>query len=264
MSRFRIKIAIVVLTLCLTGCTERDELKLPVTIQFMMQFQQPVMQWHYEPTITVTELFNVDECLIGIRGIQFEGKREAGEDVFFETDPEITLINIRLTDPMTPATITYFEIPQGIYNYIKCEIFLRDILSGGSVGSNDIDFLNAGFIIKGKFEKKYFTDDDFVPSPEDYSIPFIMSIDDAEILNLSFSPEYNSGKIVIDRNKQYVAILYLDLNHVFKSISSESIENAEMTGEGSNRTVIISSEKNKNLYENLLFRLGQSSTVIIY
>lgn len=263
MTRYKIKLAVFFFVLFITGCTKKDELKLPVTIHFKIEFRQPVAQWQYGQNQSISELFTVEACHIGIRGIRLEGKREAGGDVFFETDPRITQMNLILTDPMDPVSIISFDIPQGIYDYMKCDIFLSNIPSDELIRAYNIDYEKTGIIIKGKYEKVYWTDDDF-DSGLNYSIPFILAIENTEIFNISFSPLYDKGKIAIEHGKEYIALLFLDLYHVFKSISTQTIENAEVSGNGPDQVIIISGEKNKNLYENLLFRLAQSSTVIIY
>ena len=84
MINFKIRLTGIILILFFPSCTEKDELTLPVNVDFMISISDNSSNDEY---LTFTG------GVIGIQKIGFEGKREAGEDVFFETDPKMDLPN---------------------------------------------------------------------------------------------------------------------------------------------------------------------------
>jgi hypothetical protein len=107
MTLYKIKVASVILILFMAGCREKDDLTLPVKVYFKIGISP-------ENSLN-TEYLHFTDCKIGIQRIQFEGKREAGTDIFFETDPNMNLQTLSFAQQ--PLTISVFNIPQGIYNY---------------------------------------------------------------------------------------------------------------------------------------------------
>lgn len=248
----KIKLVIVTLALSIAGCTEKDDLTLPVTINLKIGI---IQQEGY---------CGFTEGRIGVQRIQFEGTREAGGDVFFETDPGVNFPTLEFIEQY--ATISSFEIPQGIYTNMKWDIFLNKIETDEVTDYNDTDSLNAGLVIKGDYAY-----DDWwwwidVPPPENWipSIPFILIIDAIEQFSfMSYFPDPNCSGALTE-NKEYQVILLFNLLYAFDSISRESFEKAEISGDSLNQKVIISRNKNKNLYEIILYRLATSTRVYFY
>jgi|WetSurSiteA1Bulk_404760.scaffolds.fasta_scaffold71590_1 hypothetical protein len=248
----KIKLVIVTLALSIAGCTEKDELTLPVTINLKIGIRKQEGS------------FGFNEGWIGVQRIQFGGKRESGGDVFFETDPSNNFPTLEFIEQY--AKISSFEIPQGIYTNMKWDIFLNKIETDEVTDYNDTDSLNAGLVIKGD----YFYDDWWwwidQPPPENWvpSIPFVLIIDSIEQFSfMSYFPDPNCNGVLTE-NKEYQVILLFNLFYAFDSISPESFEKAEISGDSLNQKVIISRNKNKYLYEIILYRLATSSRVYVY
>jgi hypothetical protein len=248
----KIKLSSVILLLFISGCTKKDELTLPVTIN-----------------LKVGTIPNAGYCFftkgrIGVQKIQFEGKRESGGDIFFETDPSNIFPTLEFIEQN--ETITSFEIPQGIYKLMKWDVYLNKIATDELTDYDYTDSLNTGLVLKGDYgyDDSWFWDDE--PPPENWipSIPVILAIDDIEQFSFkSYFPDPNSTGVFTE-NKDYKIILIFNLAYAFDSISRESFEKAEISGDSLNQKIIISSNKNKNLYENILSRLATSSRVYIY
>jgi hypothetical protein len=241
----KISLLSISLVLFISGCIEKDELTLPVKVDLM---------------IGISENSSKDEYLtftggkIGVKRIQFEGKREAGGDVFFETDPKMNLPPLTFNTSAQPVVISDFDIPQGIFNYMKWDINLKGILIDELTydDDDDIDSPYIGLVISGTYS--YLSRS---------SIPFIIAIDDTEQLSVkSFDPEGNS-QVVLSVNKDYEAILILDPAYAFHSISRESLEEADVSDDSGTPIIVISSDENEDLYEDLLYRIAQSARVLV-
>ncbi len=210
------------------------------------------------------EYFSFTKGRIGIQMIGFEGKREAGGDIYFETDPKINMPTIEFGEK--PTLISVYDIPQGIYNYMKWDIYLKKIVSDQLIDYDDTDSLNTGIVIEGNFVQEWWDEDDgWWDLLDSVSIkPFILEIRDTEQFSVKAYPSNPYRSIVLSENTDYIATLLLDLPYAFDSISRESFEEAEISGYSEHPVVIISRNKNKYLYDIILNRLELSSSVYIY
>jgi hypothetical protein len=253
MDTYKLKLVIITLILFIAGCEkQKDELTLPVRTHLKIYFIQPQEEYGY---ITFTE------GQIGIQRIQFEGQREAGGDIFFETDPQTNLPALLFSSP-PPVIVSDFDIPQGIYNSMKWNIELKRIVTDELTVNDDTDSLNTGFAIKGWYTYWIWSSDP-EEFPIDVNIPFIVAIDDTEQFGFrSYDPDHNS-RIVLSENKDYEAILSLNLPYAFAPISQESFEKADISGDSLHPRIIISRNENEELYNIILDRLAESSFVLI-
>jgi hypothetical protein len=231
--------------LFISGCIkEKDELTLPVRIKLNIA-SLALLEDYY---------LSAYQGKIGIQSIQFEGKREAGEDIFFETDPKMNLQTLQFSS--NPTKILEFDIPQGIYNYMKWDVTLKRIMTEELNNVDDADSLRIGLVIPGS----YWSESD---EWEIIIRPFIFAIDDTELLSFKSTGIDGSSSIVISNNKTYEITLLLDLVYTFGSAGWETFEEAEITDVNGQQIILITSDKNKNLYENFLYRINQSTKVFI-
>jgi hypothetical protein len=230
------------LVLLSAGCTKREEFTVPVRVQFEVGIK---------PSGELADPgyfhFNWVHVLIG--RIEFDGKREAGGDIFFQTDPHLE--GPYLEFDTKPVTITSLDLPQGIYNPMLWDIYLKKIEISGLTGMN---LPNTGMIIYGGYE---YTDGT--------AIDVFVCINDTELLSFrSYNPEYES-EIVLSADRSYHVILLFDLYNAFLPVSRESVEMAEKsTGINGEPVIIISSNKNKNLYDHLLYRITRFSEACVF
>lgn len=242
----KIKLVILILILLFPSCTEKDELTLPVNVDFMISISD---------NSSNDEYLSFTGGVIGVQKIGFEGNRDAGEDVFFETDPKMNLPQLAFGTSAQPASISDFDIPQGIFNYMKWDINLKEIfideLNEDDDGDDD-DSPNIGLAISGTYSYQ-----------SGVSIPVIIAIDIAEHFSVrSFDPDGNST-IVLSVDKDYDAVLLLDPGYAFHSISRESLEEADTSDDSGTEVIVISGEENEDLYEVLLYRIAQSAKVVV-
>lgn len=236
---------IITLFLWISGCTEKDELAIPVKVHLKIG----ILEDPSEPN------FAFSKGHIGIQTIQFEGIRESGGNIYFETDPEENFQTLGFGIKQL-ATISVYDIPQGIYYYMEWNISLKWIVTDELRYLDDAGSLDAGLVISGSY----------YPLGEGYGLPFVpivIAIDDIEQLAVRAKDAENNSRIVLSENNIYEAIIWLDLSHAFQSISGDSIMEAEISGNGQDGVVLISSNKNKELYTIVLDRIFRSAKVIV-
>ncbi len=223
---------------------EKDELTLPVRVYFKIGISPE--------NSTSSSYLSFTEGQIGVQGIQFEGKREAGEDIFFETDPKMNLQTFAFSTS-EQTLISDFDIPQGIFNYMKWDINLKKIETEGYIDDDDTGSLSIGLVISGIY--KY---------SDGSSIPVIIAIDDTEQFSVKSDDPVGNSRIVLSSNKEYYeAVLLLAPVYAFSSISRESLEEADISGDPGHQVIIISRNENEDLYENLLYRIALSARILI-
>jgi len=243
----KIKLLLITLILFLAGC-QKDDLTLPVRVSLKIRYFSDNI-WDYDFT----------EGQISIKRIEFEGIREAGGNVFFETEPDINFPALEFGQQ--PEIISDFDIPQGVYNHMRWDIYLKKIVTDELINDNVTDSLNAGLVIKGYFET-WMYDWDYYEITTD-SIPFIFAVDDTEQFGVRSYDTYINSRIVLSENKDYEAILWLNLSYAFRSIGIVSFMEAVISGDSEHPVVIISSSKNKDLYMIILDRIFRNAKVII-
>jgi hypothetical protein len=182
---------------------------------------------------------------IGIQRIRFEGRREAGEDFFFETDPKMNLQSLEFG--IEPVYISNFDIPQGVYTYMKWDIDLKKIAPGELFLLYDLDSLKPGLFISGNYDYGY---------GEEAPNPIFFVIDDT--VKLSFRSDDNA-RFILSENRDCVVVLSLDPKYAFSSISQDSIQKLETLGTQGHQIILISSNKNEDLYKDLLDRIIRSA-----
>jgi hypothetical protein len=252
----KIKLAIIILLLLIAGCKEKDELTRPVRIHFKIGISQD--------SSVVIDYLSITKCQIGIARIWIEGRREAGKDVFFQSDfdsyaPPITFLE--------PTEITNFDLPQGVYDYIKWDIMGRSIESDlteafFSVFWNKYDPWGEEVIPGTSFKSIWISGS--YRSLEGSVIPLIIAVSGTQSLNIVSNDPDGNSTIVLTENKEYEATLLFDLVDAFSSISRGSIENAEVSEYKGHPIIIISDNNiNTDLYENLMNRILISTRVIV-
>ncbi len=244
MKLYKIKPVGITLILLLAGCREpeKDDLTLPARVQLFIGITEEyhdgwddLMYWGGE---------------IGIQRIRFEGKREAGEDVFFETDPAMNFQSITLTNP--PRSVSNFDLPQGVYTFMKWEIDLKKIMTQGISGYEDMDSLNIGIYFSGSYDWMY---------GDEPLNPVILAVDDTVRLSIRSHENVKFELSEGYEDRTYSVFLTFDPCAAFNPISKDSIQNLETSKGNSGEIVLISSNKNENLYKDLFYKITRSVRV---
>lgn len=242
MTFHKIKLASIILFLFIAGCTEKDELTRPVSLNLKISILPPDESYR-------AEYFYFNWGHIGVQTIGFEGRRVTGDDFFFETNPESNKQFVEFNEQS--QIIWGLDVPQGIYNHMTWEIKMKRIDTSGIF---DVDIPGQGLVIWAIYEY-----------PDGSDISIFLCIDETELFSFrSRDPDFNTT-IALSENKVYAVVLFLDLHYAFLPISRVSIENAQISHDISGQPIIIISRNmNKELYQNLLYRISQSAGAIVY
>jgi hypothetical protein len=241
MTLFKRKLLSLILVLFIAGCIDKDELTLPVKVYFKVGISSDIS--------LKTKYLNLFECRVGIQSIQFEGKREAGGDIFFET---VSTLNMQTLSFLQPIIISDFDIPQGIYNSMKWDISMKCIDTEGLIDDNDEESSCIVILISGDYTYM-----------DGSVIPFIFAISEPVQFSVLAYNLYGDSEIALSVNKEYEATVLITPENAFNSIPRQSFEKAGISGEIGYTKIIISSSNNEDLYEFILNRIFQSAKVIV-
>lgn len=249
-----IKYSGIILILLITGCTKKDELTLPVRIHLQLGGNLTTcnhLDDNYVPNYTLV----FDRCAIGIKKMHFEGIREAGKEFIFDTDPELNLPAFGFSGQN--ELISDFDIPQGIYDTLSWEIYLKNITAGELADEAEPSLQNSGLYIKGFYNHIWYTPDILVDSI--LSIPFIFIVPDTELFIFK-----SLNKNIFKEGTDCTQKLLFDFTGAFISINPKRFEESEISGEYPDDKIIISGIKNTLLYNDLLKELKLKLQIHIY
>lgn len=238
----RIKTAGLILVLLTTGCTEKDDLTLPVQVNLKMGIK--------EDSQAGNQYIDITGCRIAIYKIRFDGTREAGGSVFFETDPSANLQPLDFSE--NPATVSTFDLPQGIYDGMRWDISLKCLDDIGIDDGRHDGYPCLGILLSGNYT---YLDGSVVP--------FVLAIDKPEQFRVTASNPDGYSTIVLSVGTVYDAIVYFSAYETFRSINRLLLEEAIVSGTTEEPIMIISSVQNGEMYKVLLFRLLLSTNIIV-
>jgi len=153
----------------------------------------------------------------------------------------------------------YRKLNRLIFEFeLRIDIYMKKMVTDELIADDDTDSPDIGLVIKGSFNQIWGFDS------ASY-IQILFTIDDIEQFSFRSYPRYGNPKIVMSENRDNEAILRLDPYDAFYPISRESIEEAELSSDKDGQPIlIISSDKNRHLYENLLYRISKSARVLVH
>ena len=190
-----------------------------------------------------------------INEIQFSGKREAGGDYSFNTEPG-KKIGPQVFYPQSgnQHELAQFDFPQGIYTLMNWKFKLSDGLERleEEDDDDDDDIGTAGLILQGSYI-----------DPEGVTQQVRIEIDPFELFECLSLADTGDENISIIAGSSYIAVLYVDPYYAFRGISSESLEEADYYDDVIVPVLLISSDSNEDLYEIILYRLQQSVRIVV-
>jgi hypothetical protein len=207
-------------------------------------------------SVNITEQYKTSDTLsfgkgeIIIKEVQFEGKREAGENYSFnsETGKEYGP-KYFYAQSANLESIALFDIPQGIYTLMKWRFELSDGLE--RLESEDDNNETPGLIIHGNYIKH-----------NGEKLEVRIEIDPFESFECQTISPTGEKKINVISGKVYNAVLSFDPYFAFRAISTDSLEDADYSDDDKPPLLLISSDSNEELYEIILFRLQQSAKIV--
>ena len=218
--------------LVLFSSCEKDELTQPVEVEFEFSMES----FHLEGTSKAGSGFEVDEGIIVVNEIQFDGRRNQGEDYYFTSDFDSPL-TAQMNNHETNQNIAY-DIPQGIYDHIDINLSLGDTAQ-------------FALQLKGRFQRG--------PMDEvlvDFQYQF------QEQIRIRARNNQNNEQVVLTQGSGVKAKVIFDVPHLFQFVSMKMIQNAEITNNGSSNVLEINSEKNTDIFNLLITRLDNSMRVV--
>ncbi len=180
--------------------------------------------------------FIIDHGTLTIASLEFEGRREQGQDVFFESDLGQAIV-ANLSDGTTSVPVR-FDIPQGVYN--RLEVVLN-------LGENE----QAPLVLHGRLTKG---------PMQDYPVRFEYRF--TERVRIKGRGRQNQ-QIVLQADKQSLARIELQAENLFRLINMGMIMNATIVNEGGQDVILIDNTNNLPIFNMIANRLSNSFSLII-
>ena len=223
-------------TIFLFGC-EKDELTYTVKVNFNIGINQESDQQTY---------LILRKGVIALKGVTFLGMREQGENIFFETRPDKSHGTYIISAGQSAQYITYFDIPQGVYNLMKWDITIDEI-DDDLFDEKNVDSDDYGFLVSGIYTKLDGT-----------NIPIFFTINPSEDLSCEAKNTNGITPISIKEGNTYTLLIELNPSLAIDGIDRDYFEKAIIETDDEDKYILVSSETNVNLHQLFLFRLEKT------
>jgi hypothetical protein len=226
----------IILLLVFSSC-KKDELTLPSDVLFKFGIAP------YETNESDAQMYQkatssnliLNKGLLLLSAIEFDGKRDEGQDVFFISNFTRTVV-ANLENESTNFDVK-FDVPQGVYSKVDVTIHLDNSTSTAVIVEGTIA-INGGIPIPLKFE---------------YAFP-----DQVRIRALPPSGQ----SIVLRKDQRSVARVILDASYLFRFTNPNLLANADVINENGKPLILINSSNNKPIFNQIASRISSSFIVI--
>ncbi|MBW6478385.1 MAG: hypothetical protein K0B37_03085 [Bacteroidales bacterium] len=181
--------------------------------------------------------FTIDKGTLVVAAIEFDGKREQGQDVYFISDFPTPVV-AKLHEEGTQATVD-FDIPQGIYKRIDISLHLGN-------DHNDIPLK-----LEGLFNR---------PGLGPVTIRFEYPFDD--ILTIRSTGGGANQEITLRKDQPSTAMIRLDAGSLFRLINPAVFMNADIIVENGQNILEISNSNNRNIFNQIAARMNNAFTIV--
>jgi hypothetical protein len=224
----------------MSSCID-DDLNKPVRIDLEFSFEENPLTIPY---LTFTN------AVISLERVRFYGIRDVGNDVFFSSNPGLSFGTFVIPDWQNTSFVTYFDLPQGIYNIIRWEAQLDEI--DDDVYDNEfVDSDDFGLIFEGTYTRL------------DGSTVLLFIAVDPATFSFETTDAFGNSLISFDSRNNYTVSFELNPYLAMQGISRNLIEQAETDSEDDIEYIEISSDENEDLYDLVLFRLEKTFKAVI-
>ena len=249
----RIPLLLLVNLLIVMASCQKDPLTLPVKVNFQFGMSAFVLEEANTGPVAMEETANpslglpggaqpgngplkIDNAKLVISAIDFEGRREQGEDVFFTyTPPQPVVADLAAETTSLPIS---FDIPQGVYTRI--EIILH-------LGTDELTpLVMTGMINRGPFQN--------LPVRFDYKF--------TEEIRMR-GKGTNQANIVLSEDHPSLARVELDAESVFRLVNMGMVMNASVVNEDGQDIVLIDNTNNLPIFNIIANRLGNAFSLVI-
>lgn len=216
----------------LTSC-EKDELTLPaeVTLDFAME------SYHAETGLKANNAFDLNQGAVIIQSIEFDGRRDEGEDYFF-TKHFDNALQAELHNGNVNQQVS-FDVPQGVYKRVEMNL---------SLGLEEGEY---AFRLQGSFQRGPFEE-----------IPIVFEYSFNEKVRIQAKNKEGNEQIVLKKEKPSTATILVDVPFMFQLVNPGMIQMAETTVIDNNETILINPENNTDIFNLLATRLEKSMRVL--
>jgi hypothetical protein len=218
-----------------------DDLNKPVRIDLEFSFEENPLTIPY---LTFTN------AVISLERVRFYGIRDVGNDVFFSSNPGLSFGTFVIPAWQNTSFVTYFDLPQGVYNIIRWEAQLDEI--DDDVYENEfVDSDDFGLIFEGTYTRL------------DGSTVLLFIAVDPATFSFETTDAFGNSLISFDSRNNYTVSFELNPYLAMQGISRNLIEQAETDSEDDIEYIEISSDENEDLYDLVLFRLEKTFKAVI-
>jgi hypothetical protein len=235
------KVILFLLIAVTAGC-EPDDLSKPVRVHFEISVVLDNAPLSY---------FTLTNMAMDVEQISFNGIRQEGKDVLFNTRPGDSFGMHIISDINTSSYITYFDLPQGIYQLMRWEIELGEV-DDDKYPDDYIDSDDFGFIIHGTYTRQ-----------DGSSVLLFIAIEKEEIIKVESVNQEGVVPISILTENVYTMSLEINPHAILRGIPRSMLEQAETDEEDDIEFIEISENENEDLYNLILFQLSKTLKAVV-
>lgn len=215
----------------------------PVRVNFDVRFDLSVQQPAH---------FSFSRLVLSIRSLRFVGTRQTGNDVVFNTRPGQALGFFDLTPSRFLVPVTWFDIPEGVYNSMRWELTTRAL--GNNLYNDDDPFslYEYGLVIFGRYTRV-----------NGNHVNLIIALDTDDILKSDSFNAQNQLPVTLIFGNTYAAELVINPFAILGAIPRTILEQADFSDEDDGDYLVISSDENEDIYSLLLLSLSRSMRVVV-
>jgi len=207
----------------------------------------------FDVSTQVPAYFSFSRVILAINSIQFQGIRQAGNDVAFSTRPDQPVGTFILTPSQFIRPVTWFDIPEGVYTSMNWEVTLMPVGVGFPDDDDDVlTFDDYGLIVEGHYTMLDGT-----------RAVMIFAIEEDELLRVQAVNQQNQSQITLIYNATYSMELVINPFSIFGGIPRGVFEQAEISVENGTSYMLITSDDNEELYDFMILMLARELRAII-
>ncbi len=226
----------------LSSCS-KDELTLPSKVSFYFgmtphsdsENDDVLKSGHGSAVQPGPFSFIIDKGTMVLTAIEFDGRREQGQDVYFMSGFSAPLV-LKLDEPATQENVD-FDIPQGVYRRIDVSLHL----------GND----GVPLHLEGVFNR---------PGMGPVNIRFEYEFDD--IITIRSTGQGANQTITLRKDQPSTAMVMLNTGSLFGLVNPVLFMNADIIVENGQNILRISNHHNRNIFNQIAARMNNAFTVV--
>ena len=231
-------VIILVFIISLYSC-KKDELTLPSDVTFTFGIVPHYSYYAKNQTFGFTNLssgfLNIDKGTLVIDAIEFDGKRNEGKDIYFTSNFGSQVL-ANLGNQTTNINVS-FDIPQGAYNRIDITLHLGT--------SSQVSIAIEGTMSAGVFS----------------SLPIRFEYNFTDQVKVRATPK-TGNSIVLRKDKPSIAQVLVNAEYLFRFVNPSILSNATIVNIDGDDILLINSQNNINIFNQIANRLDNSFTVV--